>query len=143
MTLHGNEFCWHRIKNLKIIVWIIERGNGLFHVIWIKQGEKNVVLPHGSRFPLKDWWYSNSIRWILFLLYSWAHCICMLSYFSRVWLFFNVMNCDLPGSSVHGTLQARIVDCVAIPFSRGSSWPGDQTLHCRQILDSWATREAI
>ena len=29
--------------------------------------------------------------------------------------------CDLPGSSVHGILQASILEWVAIPFSRGSS----------------------
>ena len=32
-----------------------------------------------------------------------------------------------PGSSVHGILQARILEWVAIPFSRGSSWSRDQT----------------
>ena len=31
------------------------------------------------------------------------------------------MHCSLPGSSVHGILQARILEWVAIPFSRGSS----------------------
>ena len=35
-------------------------------------------------------------------------------------------NCSLPGSSVHGILQARI-EWLAILFSRGSSWPRDQT----------------
>ena len=41
------------------------------------------------------------------------------------------------GSSVHGLLQGRTLECVAIPFSRGSSWPRDQTqVSCigRQIL---------
>ena len=45
--------------------------------------------------------------------------------------------CSLPGSSVHGILQARKLEWVAIPFSRGSSQPRDWTqfsLHCRQIL---------
>ena len=37
------------------------------------------------------------------------------------------MDCSLPGSSVHGILQARILQWVAISFSRGSSWPRDQT----------------
>ena len=32
---------------------------------------------------------------------------------------------SLPGSSVHGILQARILEWVAIPFSRGSSQPRD------------------
>ena len=49
----------------------------------------------------------------------------------------NPVDCSLPGSSVHGILQARILAWGAIPFSRGSSQPRDQTLgllHCRQIL---------
>ena len=37
------------------------------------------------------------------------------------------MDCSLPGSSVHGILQARILQWVAIPFSRRSSRPWDQT----------------
>ena len=37
------------------------------------------------------------------------------------------VDCSPPGSSVHGTLQARILEWVAIPFSRGSSWLRDQT----------------
>ena len=32
-------------------------------------------------------------------------------------------DCSLPGSSVHGILQARLLEWVAIPFSRGSSRP--------------------
>ena len=38
------------------------------------------------------------------------------------------MDCSPPGSSVHGILQTRIPEWVAIPFPRGSSQPGDQTL---------------
>ena len=44
------------------------------------------------------------------------------------------MDCSLPSSSVHGILQARVLEWVAISFSRGSSRPKDQTQHCRQIL---------
>ena len=33
----------------------------------------------------------------------------------------NPMDCSLPGSSVHGILQARVLEWVAIPSSRGSS----------------------
>ena len=38
----------------------------------------------------------------------------------------NPMDWSLPGSSVHGTLQASILEWVASPFSRGSSQPIDQ-----------------
>ena len=46
-----------------------------------------------------------------------------------------------PGSSVHGILQARILEWVAIPFSRGSSWPRNQIqvshiLYCLSHLGS-------
>ena len=39
----------------------------------------------------------------------------------------NPMDRNPPGSSVHGILQARILEWVTIPFSRRSSWPRDQT----------------
>ena len=56
------------------------------------------------------------------------------------------MDCSLPGSSVHGISQARILEWVAISFSRGSSWPRNWTqVSCigRWILYHWATREAL
>ena len=37
------------------------------------------------------------------------------------------LECSLPGSSVRGILQARILEWVAMPSSRGSSWPKDWT----------------
>ena len=58
------------------------------------------------------------------------------------------MDCSLPGYSVHGILQARILEWVAISSSKGSSWPRDWTrVSCtsctgRQVLYHWATREA-
>ena len=55
------------------------------------------------------------------------------------------MDCSLPGSSVHGISQARILEWVAIPFSRGSSWPRDQTQVSGTVgrfLTVWNTREA-
>ena len=41
--------------------------------------------------------------------------------------FCNLMDCSPPVFFVHGILQARILEWVAIPFSRGSSQPRDQT----------------
>ena len=57
----------------------------------------------------------------------------------------NPIDCSLPGSSVHEILQARILEWVAISFSRGSSWPRDQTLislFVGRFFTSWATRGA-
>ena len=55
------------------------------------------------------------------------------------------MDFKSPGSSVHGILQARILEWVAISFSRGSSWPRDQTWDSciiDRFFTVWATREA-
>ena len=52
----------------------------------------------------------------------------------------------LPGSSVHGILQARILEWVAITFSRGSSWPRDWTqvsLIAGRLFTIWTNREAL
>ena len=59
------------------------------------------------------------------------------SCFSRVWLF--ATPCSPPGSSVHGILQARVLEWVAPLFSKGSSQPRDRTcvsVSCiaRQVL---------
>ena len=51
--------------------------------------------------------------------------VCMLSHFSLALC--DPMDCSLPASSVHGILQARILEWVAISFSRESSWPRDWT----------------
>ena len=47
-------------------------------------------------------------------------CVCMLVAQSRP-ILCDPMDCNLPDSSVHGILQARILEYVAMPFSRGSS----------------------
>ena len=52
--------------------------------------------------------------------------VCVLSCFSHVRLC-DTMDCSLPGPSVHGISQTRILEWVAMPSSRGSSQPRDQT----------------
>ena len=60
----------------------------------------------------------------------------------------NPVDCSLPGSSVHGIFQAKLLGWVAISYSRGSSHPQGQTriswVSCigRQTLYHWATWEA-
>ena len=56
------------------------------------------------------------------------------------------MDCSLPGFSVHGILQARILEWVTVSFSRGSSRPRDRTQVSRiggGRFNLWATREAL
>ena len=55
------------------------------------------------------------------------------------------MDYSQPVSSVHGVLQARILEWVAFPFSKRSSWPRDWILVSRiagRFFTVWSTREA-
>ena len=56
------------------------------------------------------------------------------------------MDCNLPGSSVHGLLQPRILEWVAISFLKRSSQPRDRTRVSHiggRCFTIWATREAL
>ena len=55
------------------------------------------------------------------------------------------MDCSPPGSSVLGIFQVRILESVAMPLSRGSSWVRDRTQVSHiagRFFTIWATREA-
>ena len=72
-------------------------------------------------------------------------CVCVLVVQSCLTLC-DAMNRSPPGSSVHGFLQARILEWIAIPFSTGSSWPKDQGLvFCitGRFFTIWATGKSF
>ena len=57
---------------------------------------------------------------------------------SSVWLFCDLVVYSPPGSSIHGIFQARILECVAISSSRGSSRSKDQThVSCVSCPGRW------
>ena len=61
----------------------------------------------------------------------------------------NPMDCSLPGSSVLGILQAKLLEWVAIPVSKGCSQPRNQTwifrVSCtgKRIFYHWSTRDSV
>ena len=89
----------------------------------LKALQENLLHP-----SLSFWWCYQPLA----LLALWMHhsylrhylhmtfflCLCALT-----WPYSYKDTCGLPGSSVHGILQARILEWVAISFSKGSSWP--------------------
>ena len=84
---------------------------------------------------LRSWFSSDSIL---------GESVCVLVTQSCLTLS-DPMDCGPPASSVHGILQARILEWIAIPFSRGSSRPRAHTQASRIagiFLTIWATREA-
>ena len=101
----------------------------------------------------------------IWILYIWIYinlsmvwnicvCICIYVYIYEVKnvlvaqscrTLYNLMDFSLPGSSVHGISQARILEKVAFPFSKGSSWLRVWTrVSCiaGRFFTIWATREA-
>ena len=57
----------------------------------------------------------------------------------------DIIDCSIPGSSVHEIFQARILERVANPFPRGSSWLRDWTRVSHiagRFFTVWVTREA-
>ena len=97
----------------------------------------------------------HSFIWVMHYNYQKHHCVYHYSYF-RVcevkWItqscptLCNPIDYSLPGSSVHGIFQARVLEWGAIAFSRGSSQPRDWTrVFCivGRCFTVWATREAL
>ena len=77
------------------------------------QGVKQSSIQLDPSFPSKE--LSDGLRvWVS---------VCVLSHVQLC----HFMNCSLPGSSVHEIFQARILEWVAISYSRGSSWPRNWT----------------
>ena len=73
-------------------------------------------------------------------------CVCVCLVTQSYSTFCNPIDCSLPGSFVHGILQERILQSVAIPFSRGSSQPRDWIwVSCIAggFFTVWATPEAL
>ena len=116
-------------------------------------------------FWLHNWSYGgiceDKNRTIALDLQSWLKILLRTERFERVVLYVSCclvvklcptlcdpMDCSLPGTSVHGISQERILEWVAIFFSKGSSQPRDWT-HVSyvfyiggRILNHWATWEA-
>ena len=71
------------------------------------------------------------------MLSSFLWCVVKVKLFSCVRLLYDLMDCSTPGSSVHGILQARILEWVVISFSKGiflTLGSNSGLPHCRQTL---------
>ena len=96
----------------------------------------NSVLPAVS-------WHDSSFNFGCILVTLYLCHMCVLGHFSCVRLFATPLDCSPPGSSVPGILQARILEWVAMPFCRRSSWPRNWTcVSCSSgIADEFFTSE--
>ena len=78
-----------------------------------------IQLPLGVKGGFRDWTplSTKAMRVVKSLLFLHLKRL-LFSHWSCVWFFCNPMDCSPPGSSVHGTSQVRILEWVAISFSR-------------------------
>ena len=110
-------------------------GVGCHCLLWLLRAEGNKMDALGIHWPIK---ISQVKRG------NFQHLNVLLFPFAKLRpTFCNPMNCSPSGSSVHGVLQARILEWVALSFSRESSQIRDWTcVSCisRQVLYHWATR---
>ena len=121
----------HRLSHT--LAWGIfpDQGLNLRSLYW--QVDSQPLDHQGS--PKVYYYYFFLIQRPLFIVWSLSHDTTLC----------DPMDCSPPGSSIHRISQARILERIAISFSRGPSWPRDQThVSCtgRRILYHWATREA-
>ena len=67
-------------------------------------------------------------EWIkkMWYIYTMEYCAVLYLVAQLYLTLCDLMDCSLPGSPVHGIFQARILEWVAIYFSRGSSWLRDR-----------------
>ena len=86
--------------------------------------------------------FFNKLEFSCFTMF--CFCACMLSHFSCVWRSVTLWTVAFQAPLVHGILQARILEWVALPPSRGSSQPRDWTpVSCiaGQFFTDWAPRK--
>ena len=131
-AINGVAKSWTRLSN-----WTEQMANNVEHLFMC-------LLAICTSF-LEKYLFKSFVHFLICLsFYYWVVCVCTKSLQSCPTLC-NPMDYGLSGSSVHGIPQARILEWVAMPSSRGSSWLWDRTqvsYIARGFFTIWATREA-
>ena len=117
---HANEFCPKENVNLfsPILLWTcLWQLSGSIMNEWVKHFDMCLFSLYMSIIILLFFFFWKKKKLSFKTVVKSQRCD---------WLFWDLKDCSLPGS-VHGILQARILEWVAISFSRGSSPPRDWT----------------
>ena len=104
---------------------------------WASRGLSSVQVsvPRAGECPLCGYVSASSFS---FLIRTPVLLDCVCSSIQLCLTLCNPMDCSPPGSSVRGILQARTLEWVAVPSSRGYYWPKDRThVSCTSCLGRW------
>ena len=115
-----------KIPNLRLTSTLtsISKGKGCTHC------SKGREMHHGDEHCFPETSCGIFYEW------SWHVSICVQSLQSCL-ILCDPMDCSPSGSSVHGIFQARILECVAMPSSRGSAKPRDWTsIYCISWIEA-------
>ena len=123
---------WCKFKDLELWRW--------HWIIWVSPIKSNALL----KFKTVEEWVRDVIWGFSPLLQAlkWSEVLVAQSCLTLG----DPMYCGPPGSSTHVIFQARVLEWVAISFSRGSSWPrGGTWVSCTagRFFTYWAMREAL
>ena len=165
---HPGLFLWAELTLFGWVIFSPQKGESFSWLGWDDTSPLGDLQPYFTSFDivvylslankgcLWSYWIRKQLcysrRRPLFLLVWWVVWASMTLHAKSLRLCLTLgdpMDCSPPGSSVRGILQARILEWVAMPSSRGSSRPRDQTrvsfISCvgKQILYCWATGEAL
>ena len=98
--------------------FLTQRSRKSAPAVGASRGDESPLPPRGQAVGMSvspSWWHSKGLARSSVLATQSCPTLC------------NLVDCGLPGSSVHGILQPRILEWAAMPFSRGSFQPSDQT----------------
>ena len=146
VTVAAQVFSWHGIWWIVLCPqgYICSTGNQMTAGGWKNLPSTShsvLVLPLDVKLSYVTYLIGNKMAWCFsFLIWM---CVLVAQLCSTL---YNPMNCSSPDSSVHVTSQARILEWVAMPSSRGSSQPRDWTWvshSAGRFFTIWATREAL
>ena len=104
-------------------------------VLW--RFEELIHIKHLEKFPARNELSEPVSNYCYYCLQTVGSMLCLVT--QSCLTLCDPMDCSPPGSSVHEILQARILEWVAMPSSRGSSQPRDRT----QVLEQGKRKAAV
>ena len=121
---------WHNRLNGHEFGWTPGVGDGQGGLAFCSPwGRKELDMTERLNWTELNWWQKGkNIQWrqpLQKIILEKLICCCLIM--NRACLFCGPMDCSPPDSSIHEISKARILEQVAISFSRGSSQPRDQT----------------